>query len=636
MGRFAPVLFGGLLGVGATLACGPARAAEPDSPSRFQLSAVVQPQAPDGANRFALRALAVTPLVTPPALVKGGSGEPCAKPTGGIFADGFEALAAGLEAQGVLRALNLIGGCWSSSGDAGSDPSLQFLGTLDAQPLVLRVRNAPAARFEPSLYAVANAPISANVILGSAANQVGTDVYGASIGGGGLPAGDSDPILADEGPNRVLDAFGSIGGGYDNQVGDGVGNLFDRAFARVGGGRGNRAEGGRATVIGGRVNAASGLHASIAGGASLVASGTGAFIGGGVVNLAEGGVILGGSGHQSQGGSIGGGMSNVLSGSGRIGGGSSNTIDAGSGVIFGGLMNRVDGGYGTLLAGRNHTLAGSYSVATGHVANESGTRNSVAGQDTSVLGTGLSILGGQDHVAGGNHAVILGGRSNQSAGQGSTTSGYNACAMANWSFAGGRSSQVRGQTGSGCVAGTVQGDIGTFLWSDSTSTQTSGGPDQFLVFASGGMGINASLMLGDRLRVFGPVRIDELGSSGSSSMCRNVSHQFAGCSSSRRYKREIAGLGNGAVLLEQLRPVAFAWTETGQADIGFVAEEVAAVDPRLVVHEPDGRVEGVRYDRIFTLLVAEAQSQQRQMSDHRTALREAIRAQRERLAALSF
>ena len=33
-------------------------------------------------------------------------------------------------------------------------------------------------------------------------------------------AGDTDPAFTYEGPNRVLDAYGTVGGGYNNQAGD--------------------------------------------------------------------------------------------------------------------------------------------------------------------------------------------------------------------------------------------------------------------------------------------------------------------------------------------------------------------------------------------------------------------------------
>ncbi|HQX26036.1 MAG TPA: hypothetical protein PLE37_13765, partial [Pseudomonadota bacterium] len=44
----------------------------------------------------------------------------------------------------------LAGVCWDTEGNAGTDPALNFIGTTDAQPLVLRTRNAQSLRLEPS------------------------------------------------------------------------------------------------------------------------------------------------------------------------------------------------------------------------------------------------------------------------------------------------------------------------------------------------------------------------------------------------------------------------------------------------------------------------------------------------------
>ncbi len=55
------------------------------------------------------------------------------------------------------------------------------------------------------------------------------------------------------------------------------------------------------------------------------------------------------------------------------------------------------------------------------------------------------------------------------------------------SFAAGRRAKVR----AAAATGTVNGDEGTFVWSDSTIVDfTSTGPDQFLIRAAGGVGIN--------------------------------------------------------------------------------------------------------------------------------------------------
>src|SRR5213078_149436 len=67
---------------------------------------------------------------------------------------------------------------WSLTGNAGTDPSTNFLGTSDNQPLNLRVNGSRALRLEPGTFAP-------NLIGGFRGNSVGTGVNGATIGGGG-------------------------------------------------------------------------------------------------------------------------------------------------------------------------------------------------------------------------------------------------------------------------------------------------------------------------------------------------------------------------------------------------------------------------------------------------------------------
>ena len=119
----------------------------------------------------------------------------------------------------------------------------------------------------------------------------------------------------------------------------------------------------------------------------------------------------------------------------------------------------------------------------------------------------------------------------------------------------------------------------------------------------GGVGINTNNPNGNALRVFGDtVQIDVLGSQGATSVCRNSSFQLSFCSSSRRYKSDIRELALGLETVKKLRPVAYRWTETGEADLGFVAEEIADLDPRLVTLNPEGQVEGVKYERMNAIM----------------------------------
>jgi hypothetical protein len=78
-------------------------------------------------------------------------------------------------------------------------------------------------------------------------------------------------------------------------------------------------------------------------------------------------------------------------------------------------------------------------------------------------------------------------------------------------------------------------------------------------------------------------------------------------SSSRRYKRAIAPLADWRPLLA-LQPVSFEHiSEAGVRRVGLLAEDVAAVDPRLAVCGADGRPEEVCYAHLTAPLIAAIQ-----------------------------
>jgi hypothetical protein len=124
-----------------------------------------------------------------------------------------------INADGTVTCESVGGAAgWSLTGNAGTDPTTNFLGTTDNAALEIRVNNARALRFEPNA-------TSPNIIGGFSGNSATGGVVGATIGGGG----------ASFATNRVTDDFGTVGGGRNN------------------------ASGSRATV-GGGYNTASGLR----------------------------------------------------------------------------------------------------------------------------------------------------------------------------------------------------------------------------------------------------------------------------------------------------------------------------------------------------------------------------------------
>ena len=159
------------------------------------------------------------------------------------------------------------GAGWSLTGNAGTNPATNFLGTTDFQALELRVDGQRALRIEP-------AGTSPNFIAGSASNFATTSVTNATVGGGFF--------------NSVTDNNGTVAGGTNNQAGDGDATVTNAGNATVSGGGSNVAGNAGSTVGGGSLNLASGALATIGGGNRNTASGQESTVPGGVDNVAAG------------------------------------------------------------------------------------------------------------------------------------------------------------------------------------------------------------------------------------------------------------------------------------------------------------------------------------------------------------
>jgi len=119
----------------------------------------------------------------------------------------------------------------------------------------------------------------------------------------------------------------------------------------------------------------------------------------------------------------------------------------------------------------------------------------------------------------------------------------------------------------------------------------------------------------------GVVALSSLGSGGSFALCANNSIQITLCGSSLRYKTNIQPFISGLSVLNRLRPITFDWKDGGMHDLGFAAEEVAAVEPLLVTHNNKGQIEGVKYDRISAVLVNSVKEQQAQIAQQQEQIK---------------
>ena len=257
---------------------------------------------------------------------------------------------------------------WGLIGNSGTNPSTNFVGTADNQPLMFRVNNTVALRIYPDA-------ISPTIVGGNPMNVVNAGVLGATISGGGSATA----------PNLISDHFGTIGGGAANQVGDmdedyyngnfatvggGEVNKASHAFATVGGGSFNKASGDYATVGGGYDNTASGYQAIIAGGSTNEANASLSTVGGGLSNLASGGYATVGGGYDNTASNsdatVGGGYQNIASGvDSTAGGGIGNQAIGPRSTVGGGWYNIASGNASTVPGGADNLAQGGYSFAAG-------------------------------------------------------------------------------------------------------------------------------------------------------------------------------------------------------------------------------------------------------------------------------
>jgi hypothetical protein len=88
-------------------------------------------------------------------------------------------------------------------------------------------------------------------------------------------------------------------------------------------------------------------------------------------------------------------------------------------------------------------------------------------------------------------------------------------------------------------------------------------------------------------------------------------------SSSRRFKEEIKPMERASEALFALKPVTFHYKSdsTNTSQFGLIAEEVAEVNPDLVVRDDNGDIYTVRYDAVNAMLLNEFLKEHRKVQE---------------------
>jgi hypothetical protein len=173
------------------------------------------------------------------------------------------------------------------------------------------------------------------------------------------------------------------------------------------------------------------------------------------------------------------------------------------------------------------------------------------------------------------------------------------------------------------TAGGTVGSFGVFGDFAIDSPGTSGG--RLLVKENGNVGVGTNFP-DARLDVNGKIRVRNLGFGGSTQLCWNSNFEIGACSSSLRYKTSFRPYTSGLSLINKLHPLTFRWKADQSLDLGFGAEDVAAVEPLLVTHNANGEIEGVKYDRLSAVFVNAFKEQQDQIEQQRAQITSLISA----------
>jgi hypothetical protein len=98
--------------------------------------------------------------------------------------------------------------------------------------------------------------------------------------------------------------------------------------------------------------------------------------------------------------------------------------------------------------------------------------------------------------------------------------------------------------------------------------------------------------------------------------------QLGTASSSRRFKREIKPMDQASESILALKPVTFHYKSdnTRTPQFGLIAEQVAEVNPDLVVRDKDGEIYTVRYDAVNAMLLNEFLKEHRRVEEQQATI----------------
>lgn len=161
-------------------------------------------------------------------------------------------------------------------------------------------------------------------------------------------------------------------------------------------------------------------------------------------------------------------------------------------------------------------------------------------------------------------------------------------------------------------------------------------------YSNGGVAIgeSKSSVFERGLQVYGrgsfgsTLMVGQLSSFEDNDLCIRTSGILSDCSSSERYKENITELESGLEMVREMRPVRYNWIESGNEDIGMIAEEMKDIAPEIVHYTDEGEISGFQYSRLGAILAGAIQELDTQANKELAELREDNQQLRSQIAEL--
>jgi hypothetical protein len=282
-----------------------------------------------------------------------------------------------------------------------------------------------------------------------------------------------------------------------------------------------------------------------------------------------------------------------------------NTVDENTAIGAGALFSNTAGAQNTATGesalfsnttGNANTANGANALVH-NVDGDSNTANGNGALASNTTGNFNAAIGASallnNTIGGRNTAIGRSALSLNTTGNFNTANGYQALfnnTTGNFNIALGSSAGASLTTGDSNI------DIGNVGFPGESATIRIGGP-QTKTFIAGIRGVTTG---GTAI----PVLIDGNG-------------QLGTLSSARRFKKEIQPMDNTSEAVLSLRPVTFHYKSdnTNTPQFGLIAEEVAEVNPDLVVRDENGDIYTVRYEAVNAMLLNESLKEHKKVEE---------------------